>query len=158
MPWKNGGGVTHEYLRDGEGPEGWAIRLSAAEVRGDGPFSRFPGIDRTITLLDGAGFVLHRSDGLEVKCDTVGRPFSFLGEDDINCTLVDGPVLDFNVMTHRGVAPSAVWHQEPGWMMPDYFLCLESGKVEDLDVEKWDLVVSSGIIWSGVKGLAVRRG
>ena len=58
MPWKNGGGVTHELWRTPKaGPE-FDLRISIAEVAANGPFSLFPGVDRIITLLSGGGFRL----------------------------------------------------------------------------------------------------
>ena len=53
--WKNGGGVTHELAvwPDGADLSGFDARLSMAEVAADGPFSAFPGIDRTLAVLDG---------------------------------------------------------------------------------------------------------
>ena len=50
MPWKNGGGETAEIAVS---PPGAALddfdwRLSMARVETDGPFSAFPGIDRTL--------------------------------------------------------------------------------------------------------------
>ncbi|MFO0745058.1 MAG: HutD family protein [Myxococcota bacterium] len=104
QPWKNGGGITHEIWRDGDGPHGFALRLSAAEVVSDGPFSRFPGIDRTILLLDGRGFHLQRDEGpasASHAVDQVGVPFAFRGEAARQCRLVDGPVLDLNLMVDR---------------------------------------------------------
>ncbi len=43
-------------------------RVSIADVERDGPFSRFPGIDRTIVLLEGAGMRL-RSGRLRYRAD-----------------------------------------------------------------------------------------
>ena len=53
MPWKNGGGETVEIAVS---PEGAALsefdwRISMATVATDGPFSIFPGIDRTLSIL-----------------------------------------------------------------------------------------------------------
>ena len=60
QPWRNGGGVTWQIAA---GPDGADVarfdwRLSMAEVAADGPFSAFAGIDRTLTLLQGAGLEL----------------------------------------------------------------------------------------------------
>ncbi len=45
-------------IRAGAGLETFIWRVSVADVASDGPFSRFPGIDRTIMLLEGAGMRL----------------------------------------------------------------------------------------------------
>lgn len=100
QPWRNGGGVTNELLR--EPPEGaFVLRLSIAEIEADGDFSSFPGIDRVIALLEGDGCRLTRADGMSVEIDEIGAPFSFSGEDGWSCTLYDEPVRDINVMVDR---------------------------------------------------------
>lgn len=105
MPWKNGGGATAEILAH---PAGATLadfdwRLSVAEVAADGPFSRFPGVDRILTLLSGGGVRLvgeARSTELRAAYD----PHAFSGDDDIRCALIAGPVRDLNLMLRRGRA------------------------------------------------------
>src|SRR4029077_2512621 len=60
MPWKNGAGRTTEIAvhPPGAALDAFAWRVSIADVEQDGPFSRFPGIDRTIVLLGGSGMRL----------------------------------------------------------------------------------------------------
>lgn len=100
QPWRNGGGITHELLREPlDGP--FALRISIAAIEEDGDFSAFEGIDRVIALLEGDGCRLRRDDGLTVELDEVGVPFAFAGEDAWACTLYDGPVRDINVMVDR---------------------------------------------------------
>ncbi|MBT9558522.1 MAG: HutD family protein [Myxococcales bacterium] len=114
QPWRNGGGVTWELWRDGDGPPGFVVRLSCAEVASDGPFSRFPGVDRVIALVDGAGMVL---DGASPhRLDDALEPHSFRGEAEVHGRLLGGPVLDFNLMTARGEAKARVrrLHLAPG--------------------------------------------
>ena len=53
VPWRNGGGVTREVATGGSGEEGFDWRISIADVEVPGPFSAFPGLDRTITLVGG---------------------------------------------------------------------------------------------------------
>ena len=62
MPWKNGGGTTAEIAAfpDGAGFNAFDWRISLAEVASDGPFSAFPGIDRTLMLVEGARLALDR--------------------------------------------------------------------------------------------------
>ncbi len=98
--WKNGGGVTRELWREPATGD-FDLRLSVAEVASDGPFSPFPGVDRVITLVHGAGFVL-RGPTTEAYVTEVAAPYGFSGDDDVYCSLVDGPVRDFNVMVRRG--------------------------------------------------------
>ena len=105
QPWKNGAGVTREVA---VGPEGAVAsdfdwRFSLAEVERDAPFSAFPGIDRCIVLLRGAGMRLRSADGkLDHRLAQPLAPFHFSGDKPLAATLVDGPSSDFNVMTRRG--------------------------------------------------------
>lgn len=99
-PWKNGGGVTRELWREpAEGPI--RLRLSVAEVRGNGPFSFFPDLDRVLLILTGNGVALSGPEG-RVTLGRQSAPFVFRGETPWDCTLSDGPVRDFNVMVRRG--------------------------------------------------------
>ena len=103
-PWKNGRGTTTEIMREPleEGDAfafGW--RVSVANVTEDGPFSAFPGVDRTIVVIEGNGM------DLALGPQSLHRllpfaPFAFDGAADVTGKLVDGPVRDFNVMVKRG--------------------------------------------------------
>lgn len=103
QPWKNGGGVTREIAAHppGVGMEHFDWRISMAEVAADGPFSAFPGIDRTLTVLDGRGLTLDFGGGA-VALDP-GAPLSFPGEAAVTARLSAGPISDLNVMTRRAV-------------------------------------------------------
>ena len=73
-----------------------------SHIASDGPFSRFAGVDRVITLLEGAGVQLSSSDGAVAhRLATPWQPFAFAGEADIDSRLLGGPCDDFNVMTRR---------------------------------------------------------
>ncbi|MEW9900826.1 HutD family protein [Chitinivorax sp. PXF-14] len=103
MPWKNGGGTTRELYRlpYPSDPAGFALRLSIARVEQGGPFSAFPGIDRTLLLLDGDGVALRFADGPETRLDRLLQPVEFAGEIPVACRLLGGPVRDFNAMVAR---------------------------------------------------------
>ena len=60
MPWKNGGGETTEIIAspEGAGLDEFGWRVSMASVAADGPFSRFPDIDRTLCVIQGEGLAL----------------------------------------------------------------------------------------------------
>ena len=103
MPWKNGAGRTTEIAAF---PPGAALdefdwRVSIADVVRDAPFSAFAGVDRTIVLLAGAGMRLAGVGGAS-SLRAVYEPHAFSGDETVNCTLVDGPVRDFNLMLRRG--------------------------------------------------------
>lgn len=113
MPWKNGGGETVELAI---APAGASLadfdwRISRATVAAGGPFSAFPGIDRSLAVLGGGALLLHVApvDGgagpLSVRLTPAGPPFVFAGEQAVTAELTDpdaGPLTDFNVMTRRG--------------------------------------------------------
>jgi hypothetical protein len=108
MSWKNGGGITTELMLEPK-PDGSALwRLSIAEVAKSGPFSDFSGYARTIMLIDGPGFVLdfdgHPSQRLERRYE----PFPFDGGWKTECTLIDGPIRDFNLMAAREAGPASL--------------------------------------------------
>jgi len=109
MPWKNGGGRTTEIAAHpaGSGFASFAWRISVADVVQDGPFSPFPGVDRTLVLLAGAGMMLS-GDGEPVELRTPFESARFSGDPSLHCSLVAGPVRDFNFMVRRGVAHGGV--------------------------------------------------
>lgn len=103
MPWKNGGGTTHEVdvFGDAAEPARPLWRLSIATIERDGPFSDFSGYDRTIVALEGNGVELAFDGGERVRLTRAQQSFSFRGELGVAGRLLDGPVRDFNVMTRR---------------------------------------------------------
>lgn len=103
MPWKNGGGVTTEIVAwpPAAGLSDFDWRISMAQVASGGPFSVFPGIDRTLTVLAGT-MRLAVGELRAVELTPHAQPYAFPGDVGTEATLVDGPVVDFNVMTRRG--------------------------------------------------------
>ncbi len=104
MPWKNGGGSTTEIaVFPAEASlDGFEWRISMAHVGMDGPFSSFPGIDRTLAVLAGGGIALASAED-SVVLERGSEPHAFPGERGITGRLVDGPIDDLNVMTRRGI-------------------------------------------------------
>lgn len=103
MPWKNGLGVTTEIARRPVDGAGFDWRVSIARVDRDGPFSRFPGIDRILLVLDGDGLLLEHGDGGRTRLGPL-EACAFPGDDETVGRLPGGPIRDFNVMVRRGVA------------------------------------------------------
>ncbi|MBC7712271.1 MAG: HutD family protein [Rhizobacter sp.] len=119
MPWRNGGGLTTElYLLPGLSSESFLFRLSRAEVSIDGPFSIFPDIDRILLLIEGNGFDL-KSELRKVELNKKLVPLTFKGEEVFSCALLDGPCVDFNIMTDRSYANTtiSVIHPPAGTVM-----------------------------------------
>ncbi|MGB5939494.1 MAG: HutD family protein [Rhodanobacter sp.] len=104
QPWKNGLGRTREIAVEppDAGIDDFLWRVSVAEVDSAAPFSAFPGIDRQIALLDGAGFSMTLDDGRTHALTTPFAPFAFPGEARVDVALAGGPTRDFNLMLRRG--------------------------------------------------------
>ena len=101
MPWRNGLGTTIELLKqDRPDGDGFAWRLSKADVTADGAFSNFNGYDRTLLLLEGKGLTLD-CDGTIHRLGKALQSAQFSGDDQTLATLHDGPVKDFNIMVDR---------------------------------------------------------
>ena len=95
QPWKNGGGVTRELLA-WPNAEDWLVRVSVADIEQNGPFSAFPGIKRSITVLSGAGIWLDAPFNIELR--PKDPPCTFSGDVVPHCELLRGPTRDLNAM------------------------------------------------------------
>jgi uncharacterized protein len=127
VPWKNGGGVTREVFvqRCNDREILWDWRISMADVTKAGPFSLFPGIDRTISVLEGQGIKLSLPQNQLVVLNKTTEPFAFVGEWEVSCDIVDGPTMDLNILTRRTAFRHHVQRKsfeatlsmtlEPGW-------------------------------------------
>lgn len=104
MKWKNGGGETAEIavFPEDAALDAFGWRISMASVAADGPFSSFAGVDRTLSVLDGAGIVLDVEGRDRVTLGTNAPPQAFPADAPTTAVLVDGPITDLNVMTRRG--------------------------------------------------------
>jgi environmental stress-induced protein Ves len=104
MRWKNGGGMTCEIQRfpQDSSLDSFDWRVSVATVQQANEFSLFPGIDRSLAILEGKGILLDVAGKAEPQELTPREPvFRFDGETAIRCTLIGGGIVDFNVMTRR---------------------------------------------------------
>jgi environmental stress-induced protein Ves len=102
MPWKNGAGTTVEIAVQPPlaGLDEFAWRVSRAAVVEDGAFSGFAGIDRSLALLEGVGMHLD-INGVAMTVNAGQNIVSFAGDTPTHATLIDGPIVDFNVMSRR---------------------------------------------------------
>lgn len=110
MAWKNGGGLTRNLTIEPEdaGFDDFLWRVSIADVNQSGDFSRFPGVDRTIVLLEGDGMILEFDDGTRFPLTTPFVPHAFAGELGIRAKLTGEASRDFNLMVRRGRAKATV--------------------------------------------------
>ena len=158
QPWKNGAGLTRELAVGPRGADnaGFDWRISLAEVGRDAPFSAFPGIDRCITLLRGAGMRLASADGsVDHRLDQGLAPFRFAGELALHATLFDGACSDFNVMTRRGAwtAEVAIVRAACELVDADVMLLLCAGGSWQIDAgatdhdAAWSLEPDAALLW-----------
>ena len=112
QPWRNGGGLTRELLA-WPSREHWALRISVADIRADGPFSAFPGVDRWFAVLEGGGVMLALPEGK--RClGTADAPLHFRGEAAPDCELLDGATRDLNLMLRRDAGHGALQLAQAG--------------------------------------------
>ncbi|MCS0588668.1 HutD family protein [Massilia norwichensis] len=100
VPWKNGGGSTTQIavFPPDAGFEDFDWRISLATIAEDGAFSEFPGVERTLALVDGHGMTLE-IDGEATLLSKADPVAVFDGESRVVAKLNRGPSTDFNVMT-----------------------------------------------------------
>src|SRR5260370_40387350 len=103
-PWKNGGGSTTEIAAE---PPGASLgtfdwRVSMAQCTSDGPFSSFPGIDRTLAVVRGSGLALTIGNDAPVTLQRGSDPVHFAGDIATSARLIAGEITGLNVMTRRG--------------------------------------------------------
>jgi len=168
MRWKNGGGETAEIAVS---PPGAALdafdwRLSMARVETDGPFSAFPGIDRTLVILEGEGIRLAVGSGAPVTLTRESPPHAFAADVQTTADLVAGPVVDLNFMARR----DRVGHMLTRLRLDDsvevertgetVIFCAEGAVTFSASHDSTELAVYDALVWStGGKALlqALRR-
>jgi environmental stress-induced protein Ves len=102
QPWKNGGGVTYEIVRWPD-TEDYDVRISLADDRTPGPFSRFPGYRRWSFLAGPAPIVLDIA-GAVTELTGLGDHVEVGGNVAITCALPAGPTRLLNFLVRDGVA------------------------------------------------------
>lgn len=103
LAWKNGGGKTREIVLFPSDAtfETFDWRISTAQIDRGGPFSLFPGIDRSLALLEGSALTLHIEGCQPTHLKQGAVPVTFAGELSVISELAGEGVHDFNVMTRR---------------------------------------------------------
>jgi len=101
-PWKNGGGVTREIavFPPGVDLDAFDWRVSMATVSTGGPFSRFPGVDRVLSVLEGE-LRLTFDSGAALNLTPRSAPAAFAGDVPVQAETPINPATDLNVMTRR---------------------------------------------------------
>lgn len=97
MPWRNGGGITHEIAKR-EDDKGLLWRISTARVEADGPYSKFRGLTRLSTVVEGVGIRFYNEDTGEktvLKPPVIAR---IPGDSTIRGDLLDGGIRHLNLV------------------------------------------------------------
>lgn len=164
IPWRNGAGLMREIAIEprGAAPDAMDWKFSWAETTKDSPFSAFPGIDRSIVLLRGAGLRLRFADeAMNVSFDDPLRPFSFQGEARIQAELIDGPVENLSILLSRDRYWTSVTWVDTGDDVPAadtlLILCMTgSVRVSRADQAPINLRAQQGALWrKGASGLRI---
>ena len=109
VPWKNGGGITHEMIRVPATGEPFLWRVSIAQIDASGPFSNFTGYRRNMVLLRGAGLRLTFAAGAEKHLLDIGDMTAFDGAVATDCELLGGPCTDLNLMVSASLPGVRAW-------------------------------------------------
>lgn len=154
-PWKNGGGETAEIavFPENAGLDDFDWRISMATVASNGPFSAFPGVDRTLSVLEGAGIVLEVEGHAPATLTPACLPYPFAADAAAGACLLDGAITDLNVMTRRGRfshlverrAVDGMLELAPGVMMFAASAGLRAtGSGPDAEIGLFDVVLPQG--------------
>jgi uncharacterized protein len=154
IPWKNGGGITHEAIRVPATGDGFLWRVSVAQIDSSGPFSDFTGYDRKMVLLRGRGIELEFGSGERCTLRSMGDWLAFDGATSTRCELLDGPCVDLNLMVSQSLRSAArIEHlQEPLWVAAIHGettlifgiqdpLSLDGSAGESVQLGPWDLAI-----------------
>jgi environmental stress-induced protein Ves len=155
LPWKNGGGITHEAIRVPATEDPFLWRVSLAQIDSSGPFSDFAGYDRKMVLLQGPGIELTHGNGQHRVLKNVGDCVEFAGAMPTHCELLGGPCVDLNLMVAESLRSTArVERIVDGLIVTadgettlifgiESPMSLDSDAGETVRLEPWDLAVLS---------------
>jgi|GEM_PF-5878132 len=144
-PWPNGAGRKADIAAG----DGWLIAFAFLDR--DAPFSDYTGYARTITLIDGPGFLLHGSDGIDLQVVQPFTPTSFDGGWTTGCRLQSAPSMVLNVMTRQSawrhdvfIVPNAA-RLAPSTAVADILVALDgTPSINDIQLTRHDAVRLGG--------------
>lgn len=157
VPWKNGGGITHEAIRVPATGHEFLWRVSLAQIGSSGPFSDFTGYQRMMVLLQGNGLTLEFADGAKRELQNCGDWVEFDGAQGVECRLRDGPCVDLNLIVAKSLTARAHIDRShgssgaaaaPGEILLIFSieapLSVQADAAEPVRLEPWDLAVLEG--------------
>ncbi|MDA3004486.1 MAG: HutD family protein [Actinomycetota bacterium] len=107
-PWPNGRGTSYEIASQTPGVTGWTWRVAIAPVIEDCDFSHFENVHRQLLIISGGEMILNVG-GETVVCRP-GEVAVFAGDIPTTAKLVNGPIVDLNLMTVRGKSSGVMTH------------------------------------------------
>lgn len=140
-PWKNGGGTTREIAAypAGASMDDFLWRISMARVAAAGSFSRFDGVDRVLTILEGM-LELRRADDA-ITLNGASQPFCFDGGAESAGQPLGGAVLDLNVMARRGSCRARVERVRAGGIIAvtgtSFLFALTPQAIDGAVLDRW---------------------
>ena len=115
-PWPNGRGTSYEIASQTPGVSGWTWRVAIAPVVEDCDFSHFENVHRQLLIISGGEMIL--DVGGEIVICKPGEVTVFAGDLATTAKLVDGPIVDLNLMTVRGKASGVMTHITRPGLLP----------------------------------------
>lgn len=154
LPWKNGGGITHEAIRVPRSGDPFLWRVSLAQIDSSGPFSDFTGYERKMVLLQGRGLALKFGNGEHRELHAGGDWVEFDGATPVECELRDGPCVDLNLIVAKSLTAKARIDRSRSRSVTatgeivlifslEAPLSLQDDAGETVRLEPWDLAVLS---------------
>ncbi len=98
--------------------DGFDWRLSLAGVTAPGPFSAFPGVDRTLCVLEGVLELEVEGAAGPRRLDPQSAAWRFPGDVEVFGRPIGGPVTDLNLMVRRAAFVGSVRRQPAGFAPP----------------------------------------
>lgn len=149
MPWANGMGTSYEIASNRNSEGLWTWRLAMAPVNEDGPFSRVECVNRSLVVVEGAGMNLS-VDRKKIQCEPL-QVVQFRGEAVTEASLIDGPILDINLMVRRNDATGSMQIIDRAEQLPEASIVVAiSGPAmvicdgEEVSLDQYDALIDCG--------------
>jgi len=131
--WPNGRGTSYEIASQTPGVSGWTWRVAIAPVVEDCDFSHFENVHRQLLIISGGEMVLDVG-GETVICKP-GEVAVFAGDIATTAKLVDGPIVDLNLMTVRGKASGVMTHIKRPSLLPSAEMLVAVSEIAEITVD-----------------------
>ena len=132
-PWPNGRGTSYEIASQTPGVSGWAWRVAIAPVVEDCDFSHFENVHRQLLIISGGEMILNVG-GETVICKP-GEVAEFAGDVATTAKLVDGPIVDLNLMTVRGKTSGVMTHCTRHGLLPKAEMLVAVSETAEITVD-----------------------